>query len=874
MKTFTVVILALLLVTLLAACGAEPAVVEVTRVVTETDTVEVEVTKVVETEVETLVEVTRQVEVQVEVPVTPEPEPIDRKGGWLDTIVFVREPNQDAAVARIAAGDIDAFADDVAGEALVQAIEEAGNIQTRTQYGLFDEIFFNGGICSDTVLLNPFQNAKIREAMNYAVDRDFIADELYAGLAIPKIVPHVEAGTVRGQIAPEIRAFESKYAYDLEKAREIVTAEMEAMGATLEDGKWMYEGQPVNLIGLIRIEDTRLEIGNYYANQLEELGFTVERVERTSGELSPIWISSNPVECQWNWYTGAWSQNEVDRSDALAFEQYYTDRVLPWENMAVYETPERLSEISLRLFNNEYSDLEERLDLIREGLPLAFEMSPRVWLTSRTSLVPFSDDVVATTDLAAGLSGAPMWPWTTHLADQVGGSMTIALPDIWVEPFNPVGGSNWVMDSMIKNGVRDQAFLPDPNTGLRWPSRAERAEVVVQEGFPMSVTLDWVDLTFESEIVVPDDAWAGWDAENQVFLTAAEVYDEPQNAVFKSTIYYPEDMFEKVKWHDGTPLSAADFVMGMITQFDLANESSPYYDENLAPDLEQFMSAFKGVRIASTDPLVIEHWGNNPALDAERSIYNWWPGDEDTASGYDFGDAAWHNMALMLRGEENGGFAFTTDKADVNEIEWTSLIAGPSLEVLATELAAAKEEGFIPYEPTLGQYVSAEEAAQAYDNLTEFARRYGHYYLGTGPYFLQGVFTVEGQAILAHNPEHPDAANRWDRFGPPAVAEVEIDGPGRVTIGEEAVFDVYIDALGEPYAVDDISSVKYLLFDAAGNLVEEGDAVAESDGLWTATLSADTTAGLAEGSNRLDVIVASNLVALASLTEFPFVTAP
>ena len=333
-------------------------------------------------------------------------------------------------------------------------------------------------------------------------------------------------------------------------------------------------------------------------------------------------------------------------------------------------------------------------------------------------------------------------------------------------------------------------------------------------------------------------------------------------------------MFDEVKWHDGTPLSIADFLMNMITQFDLGNEASPYYDENLVPDLEQVQSAFKGVRIVSEDPLVIETWSNSPALDAENTIINWWPGDEDTTPGYDFGDAAWHNMAIMLRGEENGGFAFTTDKADVNEIEWTSMIAGPSLEVMATELAAAQEEGFIPYEPTLGQYLTPEDATAAYGNLAEFARRYGHYYLGTGPYFLQGVFTTEGQAILAQNPEHPDASNRWDRFGPPAVPVIEIDGPGRVTIGEEAVFDVFVDALGEPYPVDDISNVTYLLFDASGNLVEEGEAEADSDGLWVVTLSADTTSGLAEGSNRLDVVVASNLVALANQAEFPFVTAP
>jgi peptide/nickel transport system substrate-binding protein len=739
---------------------------------------------------------------------------------------------------------------------------------------LFDEIFFNGGVCTDETLLNPFNNAKIREAMNYAIDRNYVADELYAGLAIPKIVPQAEAGLDRALIAAEVRELETKYAYDLEKAREIITPEMEAMGAELVDGKWTYNGEPITLIGLIRTEDTRLEIGNYFANQMEELGFEMERVERTSGELSTIWIQSNPAECLWSWYTGAWSQTEIARESPYAFEQYYTDRVLPWENQAVFETPERLSEISLDLFNNDFANIDEKVALMREGLPLAMEMSPRVWVTSRTTLVPFSDQVEATTDLAAGLSGAALWPWTTYKGEEPGGSMTIALPDIWVEPYNPIGGSNWVFDSMIKNGVVDQAFYSDPNTGLRWPARAERAEVVVQEGFPMSKTLDWVDLSFESEIAVPDDAWAGWDAENQVFLTASEVYTEPQEAVYKSVIYYPEDMFETVKWHDGTPLSVADFIMGMILKFDLGDEASPYYDENLVPNREQFLSAFKGVNIVSEDPLIIETYSDSPSLDAETSISNWWPGDEDNSAAYDYGDAAWHNMSLMLRGEENGGFAFTTDKADTNEIEWTSMIAGPSLEVMATELTAAQEEGFIPYAATLGQYISEDEAATAYANLEEFARRYGHYYLGTGPYFLQGVFTVEGQAVLANNPDHPDAANRWHRFGPPAIPEIEVDGPGRVTIGDEATFDVYIDANGEPYAVDDIARVQYLLFDASGALVDQGLAEADSDGLWVVTLSSDTTSALAEGSNRLDIVVVSNLVALSSLGEFPFVTAP
>ena len=88
---------------------------------------------------------------------------------------------------------------------------------------------------------------------------------------------------------------------------------------------------------------------------------------------------------------------------------------------------------------------------------------------------------------------------------------------------------------------------------------------------------------------------------------------------------------------------------------------------------------------------------------------------------------------------------------------------------------------------------------------------------------------------MTHNPNHPDAANRWDRFSAPAIAEVEVDGPGRVTIGDEAVFDVYVDALGETYAVDDINNVQYLLFDATGQQIEQGLAEAVEDGLWSVT---------------------------------------
>ena len=863
-KVWALIALFVLVGGLMTACGGQQ-VVEVTRVVTETEVVEQE-PEVVEVEVTSApveVEVTRVVEVEVE-PVNEEE--ATRKGGWLDTIVVIQEPDSNAAVARLEAGDMQMYADDIGGEAALQAVASE-NIETRTQYGLFDELLFNIGTCSDATMLNPFANQTIRQAMNFAMDRNYVAQELYQGLAVPKYTTIAEASADRARFAKEIRLEEAKWGYDLEKARGIITTEMEGMGATMDGGVWSFEGKPINIIFLIRNEDTRLLIGGYVATQLEELGFQVERVERRSAELSPLWIESDPTACSWHLYTGAWSQTAIDRESNSSFEQYYTNRLLPWPLWALYAPVPELDEAAQIIYNGSFESLDQRNELFRTAIPLSNEYATRDWITSRTTVVPFRNEVSVTTDLAGGVSGAPMWSKTIRYEDKVGGSMNIGLPSVFTEPWNPIGGSNWVFDMMVIRGVGDAGVYPNPNTGLNFPNRIERAELTVREGYPMAVSSDWVTLAFEPEVTVPDDAWAGWDAENQVFLTAAEVYTETQTALVKSTVYYPADLYTTVTWHDGSPISVADFIMGMITSFDLGDPASANYDESLVPNREQFLAAFRGVRIASVDPLVIETWSEAGSLDAENAVTTWWP-------NYDYGDAAWHNMALMLRGDANGGFAFTPDKATAAEIERINLVAGPSLEVLAGELISATAEAYVPYAPTLGQYVTAEDATARYTNLAEFARRYGHYYISTGSYFLSGVFPVEGQAVMSNYAAHPDFANRFAGFSAPAFPVTEIDGPARVTIGQEASFDIFIDVFDGPYPAADIEAVNYLVFGADGSLVAEGVAENVEDGVWNAVLGADVTGGLAEGANRLDVVVVSKLVAIPGLSSYEFVTAP
>ena len=104
------------------------------------------------------------------------------------------------------------------------------------------------------------------------------------------------------------------------------------------------------------------------------------------------------------------------------------------------------------------------------------------------------------------------------------------------------------------------------------------------------------------------------------------------------------------------------------------------------------------------------------------------------------------------------------------------------------------------------------------------------------------------------------------------IAEVSVDGPARVASGDEATFEVTIDFGGDAYAIADIDEVKYLVFDALGELALTGTAEAVEDGLWQITLSAEDTAGLESGANKLEVAVAPLRVSIPTFSSLEFVT--
>ncbi|MCC9075201.1 ABC transporter substrate-binding protein [Litorilinea aerophila] len=690
-------------------------------------------------------------------PGTP-PGTTDHTGAWVDTVIFTAQPSVTTAIEQLRTSQLDIYAADIVSGALLETVENDPNLDYVRFFGGYNELTINpAGPRFQDGRLNPFSNYRIREALNWLIDRNFIAQTIFQGAATPKYVPLIPADADYVRYREAIQAIETRYAYDTAQALAAIDTEMRSMGATLVNGKWYDGGQPIVVIFLIRSEDLRRQIGDYIADQLEMAGFTVDRQYKTGSEAAAIYLQSDPREGAWHLYTSGWLTTSARRDAGSNFLFFYTPSGMAVPLWQSYNPSPEFQEVASRLANRTYTTMAERDDLFRRALEASFQDpgvgSVRIWLVNGESFSPFRSAISVAVSRVGGIAGVQAWPHTVRFKEQEGGVIRIAQTrSTPMGPWNPLGGSDWLQDTMPIRATQDWALMTDPEDGLPWPHRIEAAEVVAQKGLPIVRTHPWVTLTFASSITVSTDAWVDWDPVQQRFITAGEKFGQPQTARIKSTVRYPADLFQTVKWHDGSPLDVADFVMRMILTFDRGKPESPIFDESAQPGLESFLSHFKGVRIVSLDPLVIETYEDAWELDAEHNVHTWWP-------GYATGPGAWHNLAPGIRAEADGALAFTAAKADKTGVGWMDYVQGSSLTVLANYLNTSAASTYIPYANTLGAYVTTEEAQDRWNRLSAWYGARGHFWVGTGPFYLD---VVTPTLTLQRFADYPDVAEKWD----------------------------------------------------------------------------------------------------------------
>lgn len=691
-----------------------------------------------------------------------------RSGAWVDAVEF-KVVNEDPAIGLLQSGDVDIYASsgniDLYKAATVASQADSNLVYPSYPVGSFVLLFNPYGPVFDDARINPFSVPALRSEINRLLDRDVIASENTGGLDAPMLLPIFAGFPDYLRYADPIHELEDQYKYDFYDAKARIGKEMIEMGATLENDKWVHFGQPVTIIFLIRTEDERKWIGDYVADQLEAVNFTVERKYVTRDEASPIWLGSEPSEGQWNLYTCAWlSPPNVERDFGGVFLNYYT----PDSNLGIpaitnaSQPDDGFLDVARRLSGKDFTTRDEREGLFKSAFIYSLADSLQIWLVEQKNFSLRRLDLQVADDLANGFALSPSWPYTLRFDGQAGGLVRWAQPNVLALPWNPISGSEDTFDKAAILATQDYGLMPDPRTGLAWPQRIEKAKVVVKIGMPVSATLDWVEVAEEYPIDVPEDAWVDWDPVKQYFITAGEKFPEGTSASLKSVVIYPSDLWSSVRWDDGSPLSIADFVMKMILTFDIGSPASKIYDPDSAmfsgedASLEDFLSHFKGVRIVNTDPLEIETYEDRFELDAELNVYTWWP-------NYATGPGAWHNLAIGIWAEKQGKLAFSSTKAESLGVEWMDYTGGLSLLILNDLLEEAISSNYVPYD-VLTNYVTASEISLRYANLAAWYAARGHFWIGTGPFHLDYANQGLDSLLLKRNSSFPDPAGKWDVF--------------------------------------------------------------------------------------------------------------
>jgi peptide/nickel transport system substrate-binding protein len=618
---------------------------------------------------------------------------------------------------------------------------------------------------------------------------------------------------------------------------------------------------------LIRTEDQRLEIGDYVSDLMEDLGFETDRMYRTSSEAAPIWLYGDPADGEFHIYTAGWISTAISRDDSDAKAFFYTDMGLPFPLYQAYDPDPKFYDIADKLNSGDYDTWEERMDLMRTGTIMALEDSARVFLVDQ--LAPFvqRSDIELAFDLSGGFSN-PLWALTIRKKGEVGGILTAGSAEILTQPWNPEGGTNWLYDSIILGAVRERySHIYNPYTGLPMPLRMQSVSMDVARGVPTSSSTDWCTVNVVDQVQVPEDAWVDWDVESKEFITAGT----GTTAKVKMAINYG-DCIGNWKYHDGSVMSMADWLIPMIIDYEQADPDSTIYDKSTVAEFESEKSTFKGMRIASESPLIIEYWTDYITREAEF-IYTF-IADRQGVNVDIYPQIPWHATAIGIKAEEEGLLAFSADKSEELEIEWTNYLGGPSEAILEEKLEEALSTSYVPFGGIVNDYLTSEEITTRYENLKQWHDDRGHFWVGSGAFYLDQVDFVGHSAVIKAFRDYPFKADRFARLAEPPIPVSSVSVPDNIIPGLGAIIDYELTYKGDPYPNDKIELTKYMVLDSAGNLITVGEAEPGEEGKWLIGLDSTETARLEAGSYRLITVALSTDVAKPGILDTPFVVLP
>ena len=681
--------------------------------------------------------------------------------------------------------------------------------------------------------LNPFSIPEVRRAVQFLVDREFIAREIYRGMARPMLT-HVSSHDYDYLTVFDI-ARGSGITYDPEYGRELIAQAMRDAGATMSGGVWSYNGQPIRVRFIARVEDERRDVGDLVRRELERAGFMVNVTYRPFAAAVMSVYSTDPQAFEWHVYTEGWGRSAPTRYDFSNVNQMtapWLGNMPGWKEVGFWQyEQDELDELGQRLFRGEFAGRDERDRIYRRMTELGLDESVRIWIATATNSFPAQAGLAGVTlDITAG----PRSPWTLREA-HVPGKTDLRVGHLWVwterTTWNPVGGFGDVYSTDIWRYVSDPAIWNHPFTGL-----------------PMPVRVDFDVRTAGPRGTIPVPAGAViWNADTDRWESAA-------GRTATSRVVYDYSKFFQSTWHHGIQISMADVVYGLVQSYELAYDRDKTRIETaLGVTSRPYLDTFKGFRIldANRIEVFVDFWHFEEAYIASYA----------TPSGLGM---PWEILAAMddlVFNQRRGAYSDTA--ASRFNVPWISLVMERDAQLVQRTLQTLRQSRFVPpnaFQVGDRNLMTADQAVARYDAALAWHRQYGHLVISNGPYYLAAYDPPAQYAELRafRDPTYPFKAGDW-LFGTPPSLQIVTPTVPDIAPGSEARISVTVSGSGN-------LDLRYVMVDPTdGSVVASGTATpaggSGANRTFTVTIPATTTNQLWPGLYRLHLAATSDAVA-------------
>ena len=653
---------------------------------------------------------------------------------YQDSVTFEMVDDPALAVDMVRAGTLDMYYYGVPPELLDG---EAGMRDLRvytTPGGLSYSLLLNP---ADGDAFNPFQIREVRFAVNYLVDRQQAVDDLLGGYGSQMVsyVAPFEPDYLR--VIEQVESF--GFHYNPELAGRMIDEAMIRAGAALVDGVWIADGEPVEVVMLIRNDDpVRHSLGESLADGLEEAGFVVVRTyDDLRGAITQVY-GQDPAEFSWHIYTEGWGGSGITNYDDSSLGAFYAPirGTMPGSGNPSFWNYEhaQLDEIARQLSHGEYGNEEERSALLQDGVVMGVEEAVRVFVASRTELFVVNDDIAGVvSDVGEGITDR-----LTPINAQGGGSdLAIGVRYLSQSSWNPVGGYSDVYSNDIATLIADPAAFGHPHAGGVVPARAE-----------WSVTTAGPD----GVLSVPEDTVV-WDPFTQRW--------ERVGAGVTATSMVALD-YKFGNWHHGRAMDMNDILYGIYFLYEwgtITGEDDETVDAEYVHGAQLALEELVGVRQVDEDTLEV--------------YIDYWHFDESeiALSGILWTGTPWEVYYAMERLVRDGNAAFSRSVAGERDVNWLSLINPDDARGMQRALIKFIAEGSVPaplQEMNLDDYYPETR----YWAAAGWVAKQGHAVVSNGPFYLEEHGEQTARLSAFRDDSYPFVQGMWSQFGDPAYPEV------------------------------------------------------------------------------------------------------